>query len=515
MMRSGFRNLFIAAAIIFLSAPLHAQEKSLAPAPENLLRDTFYLSHAAKLEREVFEVEGFTLLMNPAPAWNSNFSVVTGFKNGLLTSHILKDVNSVDDARAYFQKNMVLHESHDVAIREVNLPMREGAGIKLYWIGNRAFRSKEDAEKSLEVVKKSVEDQGGDFQKAVRKAREISREPLPPKKEGKPARAELEEEFAFKALDWLGFTEYLYGPFYGEPSGEKILYQTTFEGTYRATNLDEKHFDASTGFWSHRLVFRGIRFVAGTTLDPYIEAVPALQTEGRDFASNLEVSAGLEWRPLIRNAFLQNYQPYGLPILDWLRNTRLFIAYTQKKNLKGKYDDEVKTHNLRAGIGLFKEWGVDLPSLDVIMGENPYFKKGDLFWGELFTEYIYNKTNFSSGDDFDGILSTVAFKIGVKWPRFPLPDNPVNEEFLVMPYFLFEDVRNNEHAFFFQNRYFFGWGVRFMPFRDYRFANNEWLFKTKIFIEYLHEAHYTKDKPVSEVPENDFRVGVNMSLNRF
>lgn len=480
-----------------------------------LLRDTFYLSHLTKLDREVFEVEGFALVLHPVPEWNSSFSVVTGFKNDVVTTHVLKDVRSVDEARRYFLSHMKIHEVHAVTIRELYLARKQGAGIKLFWVGNRAFRALDDAEKSVLVVKKSIEDQGGSFEEAVERVREVSKEVRRPPKPFKPLRGELEEEFAIKALDWLGFTHYVYGPLYGEPSGEKILYQSTFEGSYRSTNFDERHFDASTGFWSHRIVMRGIRFVGGTTMDPYLEAITSGQTEGRDFATNLELSAGLEWRPLIRNAMIQNYQPYGLPVLDWLRNTRLFVAYFQRKNLKGKYDDDVKTHNLKGGMGLFKEWGVELPSLDEVSSGNPYFKPGDLLWGELFLEYFFNKTNFSSTDDFDGIQSTFAFKVGLKLPRVPLPDNPVNQEFLLMPYFIFEDVRNNEHAAFFQNRYFFGYGVRWMPFRDYRFAKNEWFFKTKIFLEYLHEVHHTKDKPVSEAPDNDLRVGLTVSLKRF
>ena len=114
---------------------------------------------------------------------------------------------------------------------------------------------------------------------------------------------------------------------------------------------------------------------------------------------------------------------------------------------------------------------------------------------------------------FKGELFSIKF--GLKFPRFPLPDNPVNQEFMLMPYFTFEDVRNSEFSRFFQNRYFYGWGVRWMPFRDYHFMNSEWLFKCKLFFEYMQDVHYTKAKPSSELPEKDMRLGINLSIRRF
>ena len=509
-------RIFFIFSLLLLTASLGiAKEADTSLPSESLLRDMFVLNHNAKVERDVYEVEGFVLVYHPAPDWNSSYSIVTGFKGDVLTTHILKNVNSVEDARKYFLKHVKSHHVSGVNIRELYLEAKTGPGVKLFWIGNRAFRTLKDAQKSVAVLKKNIEAQGGSFKKALNKMREVSKEPPPPPKPGKPARAELEEKYAFKALDWLGFTEYLYGPFYSEPSGEKILYQSTFETTYRTTNFSKKDFNALTGYWSHRIVLRGIRFIGGTTVDPYIEAVPSWQSDPSDFATNLEVSAGLEWRPLIRNAFLQNYQPYGLPVLDWIRNTRVFLVYSQRKNLKDKFDDDVITNNLRAGVELFKEWGVELPSLDVMTGENPYFKKSDLLWGEMFLQYFYNKTNFSGEPDYQSIQNTEALKIGIKLPRFPLPDNPINQEFLLMPYFVFENNVNHEHDFFFQNRFYYGYGLRWMPFRDYRFANNEWLFKTKVFFEYYPEIHYGQAKPVSETPEQDIRFGLNMSLKRF
>ncbi len=159
--------IFTGLLCLFSFAFSEAGELSTGPPAETLLRDTFYLSHADKLEREVFEVEGFTLVPHPASDWNSSFSVVTGFRGNVLTTHILKDVNSVDEARKFFQKNVKPYEIHGIYIRELFLQGKKGEGIKLYWVGNRAFRSLDDAKKSVLVVKKTMEQQGASFEEAI------------------------------------------------------------------------------------------------------------------------------------------------------------------------------------------------------------------------------------------------------------------------------------------------------------------------------------------------------------
>ncbi len=499
---------------LFFSPSLFA-DPAVQPDSETLLRDTFYLNQDVKLKREVFEVEGFFLVPQPAPDWNSSFSIITSAKGNIITTHILKNVNSSDDARKFFLENVKLYDSYGVPIRALALETKTGKKKKLYWVGSRAFRSLNDARKSVKVVKKAIEKQGGDFEEAIRRSNEISKVPAVPAEKPPAPRTAQEEEFLLKMVDWLGFDKYLYGPFYGIPSGEPILYQATFETSYRTTNLSERHFDSDVGYFSNRLVFKGLRFLASTTIDPYVEVTPSLESNGLDYASYVQIAGGFEWRPFARSAFLQNFQPYGLPLLDWLRNLRTYVAYVQNKNIKYKFDDPVKTYSLEAGITLFKEWGIDLPTYERFSSEGKFFKKSDLVWGELYGEYIFDKTNYTAGDNLNCMLYTTAFKIGLKFPRFPLPNNPINEEFLVMPYFLFEDTRNGEFSRFYQNRMFYGWGVRWMPFRDYRFVNNEWLFKTKFFFEYIQDVNYTKNEPDGAVPEKDFRLGVNVSLRRF
>lgn len=502
--------------LILPALALSAEESEIPPAPEqNLLRDTFYLGHSEKMKREVFEVEGFSLVSQPAPDWNSGFSVITGFKGNIVTTHVLRDVNSTDDARKYFDKNVKTHDVDGVIVRELSLKTNTDKKTKFFWVGNRAFRSLKDAKQSIGVVKNEIEKSGGDFEESIRTAGEVPFVAVPPEEKAPTARGLQEEELLNKMAGWMGFDRSWLGPFYGVPSGETILYQSTFETTYRSTNLSKRDFNNMVGYFSNRLVFKGLRSFNGTTVDPFIEAVPVMDGTGTDYASYLQVAAGLEWRFFANNIFLQNYQPYGLPVLDWMRNLRAYIKYAQNKNIKGQYEDWVKTYDFLAGVSIFKEWGIDLPSVDQYNAGGKYFKKNDFLWGELYGDWAFNKTNFTAGDNLNCFLAVTAFKVGVKFPRFPLPDNPINEEMLVMPYFLFENANNSDFSRYYQNYYFHGWGVRWMPFRDYRFANNEWLFKTKIFFEYIENRSFLKGKPPPDVPNEDCRLGINVSFRRF
>ncbi|HNW48070.1 MAG TPA: hypothetical protein PKN02_11815, partial [Thermotogota bacterium] len=178
-------------------------------------------------------MEGFFLVPQPAPDWNSSFSIITSAKGNIITTHILKNVNSSDDARKFFLENVKLYDSYGVPIRALALETKTGKKKKLYWVGSRAFRSLNDARKSVKVVKKAIEKQGGDFEEAIRRSNEISKVPAVPAEKPPAPRTAQEEEFLLKMVDWLGFDKYLYGPFYGIPSGEPILYQATFETSYR------------------------------------------------------------------------------------------------------------------------------------------------------------------------------------------------------------------------------------------------------------------------------------------
>jgi len=108
--------------------------------------------------------------------------------------------------------------------------------------------------------------------------------------------------------------------------------------------------------------------------------------------------------------------------------------------------------------------------------------------------------------------------LGIKLPGIPLPHNYINDELVLMPYMRFEHVNNAEYSFWYQNQYFVAAGLRIMPFRTYRWKENEWLSKTAIFGEWCGIGGAQRVKQSGEVPglpNYDLRFGVKFSSRRF
>ncbi len=105
-------------------------------------------------------------------------------------------------------------------------------------------------------------------------------------------------------------------------------------------------------------------------------------------------------------------------------------------------------------------------------------------------------------------------------PGLPLPPNPIAEEFVAMPYLRLEQVTNSEFSFSFQNYWFVAVGGRWMPFRNYKWRDNEWLYKTKLFVEYVgvggvYNTRQGPDRDPTAPNDWDLRFGINFSSRRF
>ena len=60
--------------------------------------------------------------------------------------------------------------------------------------------------------------------------------------------------------------------------------------------------------------------------------------------------------------------------------------------------------------------------------------------------------------------------------------------------------------------------MRWMPFRNYRYKENEWLSKVKIFGEFVgigDPGYMKQDEDPADIIDYDLRFGVNISSNRF
>lgn len=490
-----------------------------APA-RNFFVEQFFLPPKLRRQYQTWETKGFVFVKTPHPTPDSRFSVVTDFAGNVLKTYDLVGLRDVHDMRRWIREGLETSTFEGVEIRRLPVATLENGEKKyLYWVGHRAYESADRARAEIALVQSLVEAEGGDFAAMVAQAARYSQIAEPEEKppvELTPAQYEREERLMLKFLDHLDVGNEMFGPFQGTGLGESILWQSFGETTYRVTNLDKRNFSAQVGFWTNRLVFKGIKAPL-STIDPFIEATTALESNGKDFASHLDLSAGLEWRPFSRNPWLSNFRPWGIPLLEWIRNYRFYVQYLDRKNLKDEISGS-RDYDLRYGVQIFYEWGMDLPPISEAPPDTFWEHLRQNLWGEYFGDYRFHTTNFSSEEDFDAWILNSSVILGFRLPGIPLPPNPINDELVLMPYLRFEHVNNTEFGFDFENRYFVASGVRWMPFRTYLYKENEWLSKVKIFAEYVGIGLVQHGKQDGEAPDAiryDLRFGVNISQRRF
>jgi hypothetical protein len=504
--------------------PAPTAEIKLTPQPAaqvkpvaNGFAEQFFAPGTQKLDHKINEIRGFPVLKSHSREQNAEFSIVTDFGGGAVKSRPLsglKDTKAIDD---YIKKNLKTATFEGVEIRQLSVPNAKGQAMELFWIGDRAFASSQEAVTAIIASKTNVELQGGNFAESVRAAPSYVPEVEKPVEVKTPAQFKKEEELILKFTDQLGIGEKMFGVLQGTPAGTAITWQSFGETTWRQTNLAAKGFDTQVGYWTNRLVFSGIRFPLDN-ISPFIEETVSLQSDSADFASNLQLWAGLEWRPLARNPWLENFQPFGgIPILEWMRNYRFYIKYGNQYPVKNTITNS-RDNDLVWGVQCYYEWGTELPPLDEAKPEvfSDYIRQ--YVWGEYFGNYYVSKTNFSSEKSFNAFIANSTVTVGIKLPGIPLPHNYINDELVLMPYMRFEHVNNASFSFFYQNQYFIAAGLRIMPFRAYRWKENEWLSKTAIFGEFVGVGgdQFVKqnDKPFG-IPNYDLRFGVKFSSRRF
>jgi len=483
----------------------------------NLFAEEFFAPASQKLDYKISEVRGFPIFKNHSRDQNSEYSIVTDFGGGAVKSRALsglKDVKAIDD---YIKQNLKTANFEGVEVRQLPVPGISGQSTELYWVGNRAFTSSQAAMSAIVSNKTAVESRGGNFAESVKSAPVYIPEIEKPVEVKTPAQFQKEEELILKFTDQLGIGERMYGVLQGTPCGTAITWQSFGETSWRMTNLAANHYDTQVGYWTNRLVFSGIRFPLHN-IDPFIESTISMDSTGTPFSNNLQLYAGLEWRPLARNPWLLNFQPFGgIPILEWMRNYRFYIKYGNQYNIKEDITNS-RDNDLIWGLQCFYEWGTELPPLDEGKPEkfSDYIRQ--YVWGEYFGNYFVSKTGFSSEKSFNALIANSTVIMGIKLPGIPLPHNYINDELVFMPYMRFEHTNNAEYSFWYQNQYYVAAGLRIMPFRTYRWKENEWLSKTAIFGEWCGVGgaqRVKQDGEVPLIPNYDLRFGVKFSSRRF
>ncbi len=488
------------------------------PPKPNLFAENFYLNPDQRLAYDVYDIDGFVFIKSPNPALNSQYAIVTGFGGGAMKTRAIAGLQTLDDAKKWVKDNLASESFETVEIKKMRLG-KDASAKELYWVGHKAYPDLESAKREVAVVESVVASQGGNFPQLVVEA--ASYVPMTDGQQGAeikvPANFEREEELMLKYLDQLDIGEKLFGPLQGDASGESYTWQSFGETTWRKTNLESTDFESQVGFWTNRVVFKGIRFPMNT-VDPFVESTVSLESTSADFSSNMKLFAGLEWRPFARNPWLFNYRPWGgINVLEWIKNYRFYVMYGERKNIKDPIEGS-KDEDLVAGVQIFYEWGVELPPLDQPEPRDFSDFVERYFWGEHFGNYRWERTNFGSEEDYRGWLLNSSITLGVKIPGIPLPANPINDELMLMPYMRFEHINSTEFSFPYQNQYFVAAGMRWMPFRNYRFKENEWLSKTKLFAEYVGVGlaqHAKQDKEAPNAVRWDLRFGLSFSSRRY
>ncbi len=491
------------------------------PPKPNAFAETFYLEPQQRQAYDVYDLDGFIFVKAPNRDLDTQYAIVTGFGGGAMKARAVPGLQTLDDAKKWTHDNLETAQFENVEIKKLRFGKKENPNAPvLYWVGQKAFATLEAAQQEVAMVQSVVESQGGNFTQTVLEAAQYIPQPEAKKPEEikGPANFEREEELALKYLDQLDVGEKLFGVLQGEASGEKVTWQSFGETSWRKTNLDSPRYNSQVGYWTNRFVFKGLRFPMNT-LDPFLEATISMDSTSSDFASNVKFFAGLEWRPFARNAWLFNYRPWGgISVLEWIKNYRFYIMAGDRKNLKDPIVGSADS-DLLAGVQMFYEWGVELPPLDAPEPKTFSDFVERYVWGEYFGDYRYEKTNFSSEKVYNGILLNSSVIWGVKLPGIPLPENPITEDLVLMPYFRLEHINSTEFSFPYQNEYFVAVGCRWMPFRNYRYKENEWLSKTKLFMEYVGVGKVQHDRDGGSEPSNsirkDLRFGVAFSSRRF
>lgn len=492
---------------------------------ENLFAEQFFMSPEQRLKEGAGEIGGFVVTESAGPGGKPVYAIVTDFGDNVVRSRKLpfEDMKAFKD---WLDANVETGNFEGVEVRKVTFNNELYGPKTYYYVGHKSYESEEKAFSEIAMIKTAVNVNNGNFQEMVDTAEKYAFvdkgkyvEVLGERNQmilARPGDFIPQENLVLKMFDGLSIGDKYFGPFQGSPNGTPFVWQSFGESTWRNTNLSNLDFNEQVGFWTNRLVIKGIRAPLNT-IDFFVEATGAMESDGIDFKDNLKLFAGAEWRPFAYNPFFVNYRPWSIPILEWVRNYRFYVQYGDRKPLKDEIEGSAD-HDLIWGVQIFYEWGIDLsPASESVPETIPDYLR-EYIWGEYFGNYRHEATNFGPEDDYDGVLLESSMILGFRLPGIPLPENPINNELVLMPYMRFTHVNSTEFSFPFQNQYYVSTGVRWMPFRTYKYKESEWLSKFKIFGEYVGVGKVQHAKQDGEAPfaiREDWRAGFNFSVRRY
>jgi exo-beta-1,3-glucanase (GH17 family) len=268
---------------------------------------------------------------------------------------------------------------------------------------------------------------------------------------------------------------------------ESDYYLLQFFGdvTSRSTNFFESNYNGGVFSGETRFIFPRLTKLLGSDIplpEPFFSGVLNSLKE-IDWEDRFDYGIGLEWRPLSTINFLEK------PLLRWIKQLRFYTLSLNTKFLQ--YQDSwswrPKT-DFRYGLEYYKE-------------SNLYDR--DLWWSEIWADASWRKTNFYV-TDYNSWTFAMVPKVGIKLFR--------DEEVCVMPYITGE-IDVTQRYEFWQNRALAGFGIRLMPFRWNETMMNVFAKGLRIYAEYLWVVNYFDDKAPPTIPDYDFRIGINYTIN--
>lgn len=263
--------------------------------------------------------------------------------------------------------------------------------------------------------------------------------------------------------------------------GDYFSFLEICDWSYRKTNIYLEDYDFMGGWSYTKIVWdRIIRDKKSKSLPVgiYISGVIAYSNQDKPWENNYVFGIGVE------KYIFENVK--GFPSL--FKNIRLYAEYLKIGYTKQKAEEWIPNYDYRIGLDIYKDYGIGKEDTNKFL------------WREIWANLSWQKTNFFM-KDYKSVSASMNVKIGFRIPKYT--------QLSLMPYLVIEASGTSKHDFFWQNRGFFGGGLRVMPFQK---AKIDLWNRFKIFVEYIGTVSYFKEKPTSDIPDFDIRVGFTFSI---
>lgn len=127
-------------------------------------------------------------------------------------------------------------------------------------------------------------------------------------------------------------------------------------------------------------------------------------------------------------------------------------------------------------------------------------------WSEIWTGLIWQSAN-EFDKDYNTLIFGNAVRLGLRKPNAGILS-------MLTPYLALESSLTENREYYWENRLLLGGGIRFAP--PLKFLPPEWqINRLVVYAEYLDAAAYYRGSAPSSVPDDDFRIGISLSIGEW